>query len=344
MLVETITQPQAPIKMVFCQAPGAETEAQEIYRRGLATWGVNVLEHPIPQISIDDTQIDLETAKRHSFGFVEMYGRKGGNSTVVACMSNWLVGFDTTDPGRQAQAGLDILRRIVPPDDAQDKKYGEHKYVVFLETDLDSETLLRRVLDAQTELIPKHFPRFRDAQEELSVIRQAQLLDLEDRKPFVEIFEGEVSTLKRPWQDNDNEYYEWGYEEEDGDLFGINPDNKKQSLASLSAGSPLEETKDMLTDINNFLKGAHGRNRFVVQIDFGEDAACSNVAINAQQNITLEKISGIETTNLFLGSKFKVLPLTYFASGGGGSYTKESSDYCQKCKKSKKDNGCNCNF
>lgn len=337
MLVETIAQPKTPIKMVFCQAPGAEEKGQEIYDRGLASWGVNVMEEAIPQIPVDsdDVQIDFETAKRHSFGFVEVWGRKAVNSNVVACLSTWLAGFDGSDPKKQAECGLDILRRIVPPDDATSQPYGEHKYVVFLETDLDAETIVRRDLDAQAELIGKHFPRFRDAQNRLTLIRQAQIIDLEGRKPFVDIFEGEVSALKRPWEDNDNEYYEWGYEDEEGDLFGINPDSKKQSLSSLIVGSPLEETRDMLTDISNFLKGEHGKNRFVIQLDFGEDASCSNTAINAQQNTP---ISVVDILNLVTGefvfqntSLIPYLPFDIYKPNN-----------CQECKKNKNKNECNC--
>lgn len=343
MPLQLETLRQAPIEMIFCPAPGAGIEAQQIWDKGTASFGVNVMDGPLPQITPDNTAIDLQTATRHSFGFVGMWGRKGGDSKVVACLSTSLLGFDGTDPKRQQECGLDILGRIAGVD-TKVTNYGDHKYVAFLETDLDPAEMVKRVLEAEATFIGSYFPRVREAQQELTQMRQAELIDLPDRQPFVEIFDGEVSTLKRAWEPNGNHYFEWGYQEEDGDLYAINPDNSKQSLSSLIEGSPLGETSKMLTDIGDFITGERGKNRFVIQLDFGEDAACSNVAINAQQDIAspLNLLpEDVDTTENSESSLLSISSIRH-ASGGGGNYETHSFDYCGTCKMSKSENKCMC--
>lgn len=339
--IEAIAGASDPIKMCFFKPPSGAVESQRIYRRGVATTRDGIVIDGIPQ-SPKDEVISIQIAKEHSFGFVEMWGRKAGNSTVIACLSNWLVGFDGTDPVKQRECGLAILERIAGID-TRIVDYGEHKSVAFLETDLDAETMVRRVLDSQTELIGESFPRYAGAQAGLTITRSAQLIDLQERKPFVDIFEGEVSALKRPWEDNDNEYYEWGWGKKGDNFVAISQDNTEYTLDMLIATATVAETGQTLKDIGDFLKGEYGRNRFAIQLDFGEDASCSNTAINAQKD-TSGSIFGSD--QIIFGSALQITTESPTIQASPAFYPgwihEQSKEYCQKCKKNTSENKCDC--
>ncbi len=212
----------------------------------------------------------------------------------------------------------------------------------------DASTMVRRVLDTQDGLIGTYFPRYAGAQNDLTKERYSRLVE---KKPFDAIFNGEVSTLKKPYEDdsqnpdsNNNYYFAWGYQQEGDELFAISPDNIKYSMAMLIATSPTEETARLLQDINDFMLGDDDEDRIVVQIDWDKDATCSNTAINAQQSI-----SSVLTVNMlnFMGgesvfqntSLIPYLPFDIYKQSLRDKSLK--SNNCQMCKKNKND-GCNC--
>lgn len=287
--------------------------------------------------------MDLENAIENCKGFIQIWARKSGDSNVIACLSSPLLGFDASDTRKQQQCGLDILHRIQEFAEVEiPNNYGSYNFTVDFKTELSIQTILEEILKARNTPIETHFPEQKANQQKLNEILHEQLIDPPEgaERPFVDIYEGRTAALRRAFQYNGNYFFHWGYVEEDGEFIGINPDNKKQTLRQLADGSPVPETAELLIDAGKFMAGNCGENRIFVQVAFGIDARCFNDSINAQQvisestgsyQITLESTSLINTET--------------YTTGGGEIYfgrVYDTEQYCQKCKKSTKENKCEC--
>lgn len=330
------------VKMHFFEPPVEDVESHRIYERGVAIAREGIVVDGIPQ-SPKQEKITVNIAREHSFGFQAIWGRRAGTSTVVACLSNWLAGFDATDAEQQRACTLDIIARITGGK-VEPKKYGDHKYVAYITTTDDAQTMVRRGLDTQDQAISTFFPRYAEAQAELTAIRYGYLVNPDGTGPFGDIFEGDADPLTRPMGNGENPedkyFYKWGYQEEEGKLYAISPGFTKYSLSMMIANSPLEETAQMLTELKEFLEGESDENRFAFQIDWDEDATCSNTAINSHEDaarLTLSVTEVMREAESIL-TKRTILAEPHIFGGGGSS--REISNYCKTCKE--KNDECIC--
>ncbi len=332
-------RPNIPVPMPGFIAPGAGPEAQAIKQAGRA--------HKDSITYSNQGQVSLEEAIGKTCGFMQIWGRKGGDSNVVACLSIPLIGFDGTDTRSQQLCGLEILKGI-EDDDTTIRNYGDHKFLVAIETPLGADAILKKVLEARNKPTENYFPRYRDALTELNTSLNANLVDVPEgeERPFVDIFEGKTEALIRAFQPGkpNNHYFHWGYVEEEGEFVGINPDNNRQTLRQLAENNLVAETGEMLTDAAEDLIGNLGRNRFIIQLDFGIDADCFGDSINAQQEEDeSELIAGIDVSALEAVLENDTMT-RYFSGGGAGCFrgAYDSEEYCHKCKESKTAGDCKC--
>ena len=339
---------ERPIDMLCHEAPNAGPEAHETWAAGLdqkakmVTLKEKSLEIPL---TVDER---LKVAINDSFGFVVLWGKRAGNSTAVACLSNGLIGFDGQDPQKQRECGVDILRRIISLDDSTEKDYGPHKRVVFIETDLDEETMLKRFVDSQAEPTYKYFPELQEEEQLLDSYRHQQLINLEPgiHRPFIDVSQGRTTPLIKAYQNNGKKYFEYGYEEREDEFIGINLDGNEQPLRELYERATLEVTGEMLRDIAKFLEGQRGKNRFVLQLDFGADAACCNMAFNAQQNVFTSQTSILSLNSWkpesedIISDEIRLNPYILEFQRKNKNEANDSKNYCREHKMNKSE--CNC--
>jgi hypothetical protein len=287
-----VTDPNK-VKMVFKQAPNAGAEAHRIWDKGMKGWGdIDLSADWQPEGLSRDRIATVDEARRNSFFFIEVWGRKAQSEddespNPLASVSHYQPGLGMTDLENLAKFKSAITTGFLAgleETDYLELNLGPRKKLLLIETDLSAEEMHQRLLDVPDDPYKEFFPHLADAQQVIQGRRK------NSKSIFADVFNSKTGGLHRAFQEVDpeeGEKHEWGWQEEDdGEFYGINLDYGKQSLKSLADGASLKETAMMLNVINKFMKGKRGRNRFIVQIDDGEDAVCCNDAFNAAVEVT----------------------------------------------------------
>lgn len=271
-----------PMEMIMQEAPNAGEKGHRVWQKGKPS-----NESPLSPYK----EATLEEAIANSYMFVQISGVKGGSLTGnVADISTGLP-WDRQSP---MESCAEAIARAIAGENHQLTWFSPHKLLVFIEDGQTPEQMLQRLVDAPREPYQRELPHLSNVVNKLQNIRALELLYPDGNgEDFIDIFNGNKSPLQRAYQDNGKFTFVWGWENRDGQLWGVNLDNTPQSMTELAID---EETNQMLLSKHAFLTQVGSTNRYVIEVDFSATVSCCNIAFNAQQNTSISELGTLVST------------------------------------------------
>ena len=319
-----------PMPMRCVEAPLAVERnglAHEIYQEGMERI---MTAEALPKTG----KIDEDLATKHNFSFLQLAGIKMGK-TRVANVSEGLTWDRQTTLEEVAKK---ILLGIGGEYIVRTSRYG-YKWVAFIETDRDASAFYSRFINAPANIWREELPgNIADIQSDIQHKRE---LDQGTRQYFMDTFNGDnQGELKQAYQKDDKRLFSWDSQTTEEDLGALDADGVFMSMTELALNEHTDEnTKAMLLDMVNFLKGASGRNRFWIEFNYDSDAVCCNASTNSQYqggvSSIVKKVLSTPTIVIASSENKQTKP-----SYGGVYYYENNSNWCNKHSKSKTE--CDC--
>lgn len=277
-----------PIPMRAWHAPNAGAQARRIMESGRTP----------EELLSTEKEVSLKKGMEHTRAFMNLFTRKGGKQTSrVAAISTGLISDRQT---RVDECMREISDNVLK--DATIIWFGPHKFLAFAKRKYDVDELLEKFVDAPREPYNKYLKHLAKAQNMWQDKRVVDILDPDTGtgNEFIADSNGRNTELTMAFRE-EGDSFPYAYDEINGELIGINPDGKKQSMTSLikraysqdfDMQNMLSVLQDYFTDYQEVREGPvrlgdldnGSEDLWALMVTFDETAVCCGFSSNAQQN------------------------------------------------------------